>query len=156
MKNAKCNNIKDRCLEFMDSETAAIIVLCSVVGCAALLAGSLIQKNIMKKREENKKTKSYIVINNGEVIINSNIEMDINSNFKEKYYSIQMFDDDTWLIAVNCIDSDIYAEFIENNIYFAENNKIIFDIMNVNEESYEYFKEHIDETNKGSSRVRKG
>lgn len=154
--NSKGKEEKKIFLQLGNSEILPKVIFFTVVGGAIVIGGYLIYDNISKKITESKKTQSLILIDNGTITIKEDTEKKLNPDVKNEKYSIVMFDDTKWLIAVNCIDSDTYAEFVENNIYFTDENKIVFDTIRVNEESYEYFKEHIDETNKGSSRVRKG
>ena len=107
-----------------------------------------IQRKIKDKNTENKCT--AIVLSNG----NKNIIKDIEtSEYAEDKYKIVTLDDYDWVIYVYGKDRTEYAYFLSSNLYFNEENKIIFDINNASDEQYEEF--NLDKSVDINQRVRK-
>ena len=134
------------------------VIAIGVVGTAAVLSGYLLIKKIIDDDKESKKTQSLILIDNGDIVITEDTDKKIKSNVKDEKYSIVFFDDQHCLVSVYCLGSQEYAKFIASNVYFTDDNKIVFDILNITDEKYEYFIENINELceDKSRSRVRRG
>ena len=93
-----------------------------------------IQRKMKNKNTENKYT--AIVLSNG----NRNIVRDIESDeYADEKYKIVEIDDCDWVVYVYGEDRTEYAYFLSSNMYFNEDNKIIFDINNATDEKYEDF-----------------
>lgn len=132
------------------------VIFIGVIGSALAVGGYALIKNAVNDYKESKKTQSLILIDNGTVTITDDTEKKLNPDVEDNKYSIVMFDETKWLIAVDCKDSNEYAEFIKNNVYFTDDDKIVLDVLNINDEKYEEFKENKEDLEKGSSRVRRG
>ncbi len=142
---------------FSDSDVQANLCRIGIIVIIAGAAGLTVHEILSKYLDKKSKTKTYILVNNGEVSIYEDNDLNIKIKIKDKEkYGIVEFDEHNWIIYVYCKDSNTYAEFIKSNIYFDENNKIIFDTYNLTEEKYEYFSLESEGIEKEPSRVRKG
>lgn len=127
--------------------SVGIITICTVVTGVSL-------HNFIK---ESKETKSIVYVNNGIVSVYDYNSSEIDFDNVEGNYSIIPFNDQNWIIFVKCDNSAEYAEFIANNIYFGEDNKVLLNTLDLTDANYEYFVEHIDESAyRGVTRVNKG
>lgn len=92
---------------------------------------------------------TLITIKDGDVNVFDNIKK---NDFSKSKYSYQKISDTMCYIYVYGSDAPTYADFILSNIYFGDNNKIIFDENNVTSDNFEYYVLHEDEI----TRKRKG
>lgn len=132
------------------------VIVIGVLGTTVIVGGYTLIRKLIHNYKESKKTQSLILVDNGGVTITQDTDKKLNPDVEDNKYSIVRFDDTKWLIAVYCKDSNEYAEFIKYNVYFTDDNKIVLDVLNINDEKYVEFKENREDLEKGSSRVRRG
>ena len=139
--------------ELIKNNMVCRVALAITVPTVCVGTGLLIRSLINKDG----KTQSIILIDNGTISITNDKGKKLNPDVKGENYNIICFDDQNWIITVKCVDSETYANFIANNIYFTDDDKIILDTLSLTDENYVYFKENQEElTDKGHSRVKKG